>query len=132
MIASNRTVLIVDDKSDNREILTVHLSRFGFSCLEASDVPGAFHVLHKLGSEAVNVIFLDWMLPGMSGLDMYTAMRHHPEFCSVPIVIVTARIDTVSREQVAKAGVVHFLAKPFGKQQVRKVLEQVFPEEVFA
>lgn len=121
--------LVVDDKKDNREILVEQLSRLGFASEETEDAVAALQLLGERGTGYFAAILLDWMMPGMSGLKMVHDMQNIPEIAQIPVVLVTARTDTASRQLAKEAGVCWFLAKPFNRQELAQVINTIIPGE---
>lgn len=100
------TVLVVDDDAEIREIVHILLQREGFAVREASDAAEALAALH----DPVDLILLDIMMPGWSGLELCTEIR---KTTTVPILFLTAKVqDTDKAEGFARGGD-DYLVKPF-------------------
>lgn len=124
-------VLIVEDEPAIAELLAVNLRHNGFRPTWALD-----SVTAQLELDAVlpDVILLDWMLPGESGLLLAKRWRANPRTKDVPIIMLTARGDEMDRVAGLDAGADDYIAKPFSTKEllarVRAVLRRRAPEQV--
>ncbi|MEW6277963.1 MAG: protein kinase, partial [Candidatus Eremiobacterota bacterium] len=103
------TILVVDDSLENREVLARRLTRKGFRVLEADGGPAALSVL---ASEAVDLILLDLMMPGMSGIDVLKAVRPKHPATELPILMVSAHHDSLDVVEALKSGANDYITKP--------------------
>lgn len=120
-------VLVVDDDPAISEMLTIVLKGEGFDTVVVGDGPQAVEAAEK---EHPDLILLDLMLPGMSGIDVCRAVR---EFSTVPIVMLTAKTDTVDVVLGLETGADDYVPKPFKpKELVARVRARLrrTPEEV--
>ena len=124
-------VLIVEDEPAIAELIAVNLRHNGFRPTWAMD-----STLAQLELDAVlpDVILLDWMLPGESGLVLAKRWRANPRTKAVPIIMLTARGDEQDRVSGLDAGADDYIAKPFSTKEllarVRAVLRRRAPEQV--
>lgn len=124
-------VLIVEDEPAIAELIAVNLRHNGFRPTWAMDSVSA-----QLELDAVlpDVILLDWMLPGESGLILAKRWRANPRTKAVPIIMLTARGDESDRVAGLDAGADDYIAKPFSTKEllarVRAVLRRRAPEQV--
>ena len=124
-------VLIVEDEPAIAELIAVNLRHNGFRPTWAMD-----GTLAQLELDAVlpDVILLDWMLPGESGLVLAKRWRANPRTKAVPIIMLTARGDEQDRVSGLDAGADDYIAKPFSTKEllarVRAVLRRRAPEQV--
>lgn len=124
-------VLIVEDEPAIAELIAVNLRHNGFRPTWAMDSTSA-----QLELDAVlpDVILLDWMLPGESGLVLAKRWRANPRTKAVPIIMLTARGDEQDRVSGLDAGADDYIAKPFSTKEllarVRAVLRRRAPEQV--
>jgi two-component system response regulator MtrA len=120
-------VLVVDDDPAISEMLTIVLQGEGFDTVVVGDGPQAVEAAER---EDPDLILLDLMLPGMSGIDVCRAVR---EFSTVPIVMLTAKTDTVDVVLGLETGADDYVPKPFKpKELVARVRARLrrSPEEV--
>jgi DNA-binding response OmpR family regulator len=98
-------ILVIEDEADVRELMILHLRRQGFV---ASGVDNGELGLEQLGGQAVDLLVLDWMLPGVSGLEICKKMAGR-----VPVLMVTARAETGDVLCGLEAGADDYIVKPF-------------------
>jgi len=102
-------VLVVDDVEDNRDLLTRRLERRGFQASAAGDGPTA---LEMLDSTSFDVVLLDWMMPGMSGLDVLDAIRGRYAKTDLPVLMATAKTESEAVVQALEHGANDYVSKP--------------------
>lgn len=124
-------VLIVEDEPAIAELIAVNLRHNGFRPTWAMDSTSA---QRELDDVLPDVILLDWMLPGESGLTLAKRWRAHPRTKAVPIIMLTARGDETDRVAGLDAGADDYIAKPFSTKELlarmRAVLRRRAPEQV--
>ncbi len=124
-------VLIVEDEPAIAELIAVNLRHNGFTPIWAEDGEAA---QRELNAVLPDVILLDWMLPGMSGLQLARKWRADPRSKTVPILMLTARGDEPDKVAGLDAGADDYITKPFSTQEmlarIRAVLRRRAPEQV--
>ncbi len=125
------TVLIVDDEPDIREVMRFALEGAGFQALEAGHADEARRLIF---SEAPDLILLDWMLPGRSGLELAQQLKQNTKTRSIPIIMVSAKADEADRVHgLDKGEVDDYVTKPFSPRElvsrVKAVLRRSKPEQ---
>ncbi len=111
-------VLVVEDETDVRELLVLHLKREGYQVNAFEDAESA---LGSLSTHTYDLAILDWMLPQMSGLDLCKTLRIKLSH-ALPILILTARADTMDKVLGLEIGADDYLTKPF---EVREFVARV-------
>lgn len=108
-------ILIVEDEEAIRDMLGYALMKEGFSCDEAADVEQA-----KTNIEAnrPNLILLDWMLPGMSGIDYARRLRNVTETSDIPIIMLTAKGEEADKVKGLDTGADDYITKPFSTKEL--------------
>ncbi len=123
-------VLIVEDEPAIAELLAVNLRHSGFQPTWAMDSVTA---QCELDAVLPDVILLDWMLPGESGLSLARKWRADPRTKTVPIIMLTARGDEHDRVSGLDAGADDYITKPFSTKEmlarIRAVLRRRAPEQ---
>ena len=116
-------ILIVDDEEVLRDVLEVVLRREGFDVVLASSGEEALNVLD---TDAIDLVILDVMLPGISGIDTLRAIRIADPL--LPVVVITAFSSIDGAIEAMKHGAFHYIPKPFKNEEVvltvNKALEQ--------
>ncbi len=123
-------VLIVEDEPAIAELIAVNLRHSGFQPTWAMDSVTA---QCELDAVLPDVILLDWMLPGESGLSLAKKWRANPRTKAVPIILLTARGDESDRVAGLDAGADDYISKPFSTKEmlarIRAVLRRRAPEQ---
>src|SRR5450830_1605695 len=124
-------VLIVEDESAIAELIAVNLRHNGFRPTWAMDSESA---QREIDAVLPDLMLLDWMLAGVSGLVLAKRWRANPRSKAVPIIMRTARGDEADRVAGLDAGADDYIAKPFRSEEllarVRAVLRRRAPEHV--
>ncbi len=124
-------VLVVEDEPAIAELIAVNLRHGGFEPVVAQDSVAA---QRELDAVLPDVILLDWMLPGQSGIALARHWRKQARTKSVPILMLTARGDEPDKVAGLDAGADDYITKPFSTQEllarIRAVLRRRAPESV--
>lgn len=124
-------VLVVEDESSIAELITINLKHHGFRPTWAMDSASA---LREMDASVPDLILLDWMLPGESGLALAKRWRADPKTREVPIIMLTARGDEADRVAGLDVGADDYIAKPFSTREliarIRAVLRRRTPEQI--
>jgi len=106
------TILVADDDNDVMAVLLDTLEPEGFRVFSANDGEAALAIAR---AEYPDVIVLDWMMPGLDGLQVCRALRADadPRLAEVPVVLITGRSDAADTATGFDAGVTDYLTKPF-------------------
>lgn len=123
------TVLLVEDEPAIAELISVNLRHSGFRPIWAMDGVAA---QVEIDDAVPDLILLDWMLPGESGLNLAKKWRAHPRTKATPIIMLTARGEESDRVQGLDSGADDYIAKPFSTKEllarIRAVLRRRAPE----
>ncbi len=119
MNLKQRTLLIVEDEKDIREILSELLSPLNLNILEAEDGQAA---LDMLRSKEVDAVLSDISMPRVTGLELLSHMK--VEFDTVPIVMLTAYGDKANIKEALRLGALDFIEKPFNEESVLDVVNK--------
>ncbi len=112
---SGNRIMLVEDESDIREMLCFALERAGYSVVACADAEDA---IRRLEGPLPELIVIDWMLPGMSGLDLARRMRQDPLTAELPLIILTARSEEADKLRGYDAGIDDYLTKPFSPREL--------------
>ncbi len=115
-------ILIVEDESPILELLALNISQAGYNPLRAISAEHA----EKLISEALpDIILLDWMLPGMSGIDFAKKLRSNALTKTIPIIMLTARSDELDKVKGLEVGADDYITKPFSPRELNARIKAV-------
>ncbi len=108
-------ILVVDDQSQNIELLEAHLAPQGYEIVKATSGEEA---LSKLAHNQIDLVLLDIMMPKMSGLEVLERLRADEKTKTIPVVMVTALKETEDKIKALEAGCDDFISKPFDKVEL--------------
>lgn len=117
-----KTVLVVDDTKNIKNLLTTCLTLNGYSVLTASNGFDAIEILKK---NKVNLVFLDIKMPELSGTEVLKRIRAMG--IDTPVIIMTAFATVKNAVECTKLGAVIYLQKPFTTDKVKSVLKEIEP-----
>lgn len=114
-MAAEAKILVVEDEDPVRELLVATLEGAGYRVTEAADAEAA----QRLASDtSPDLVLLDWMLPGMSGLEFTRWLKRDKGYRDIPIIMLTARGEENSKVQGLEAGVDDYVTKPFSTREL--------------
>jgi two-component system phosphate regulon response regulator PhoB len=123
------TILVVEDEPAIQTLIAVNLKRAGHEVLAALDAESA---QNHINAALPDLILLDWMLPGMSGLELARRLRGDARTRKVPIIMLTARGDERDKVQGLETGADDYVTKPFSPREllarIQAVLRRRAPE----
>lgn len=118
-------ILIAEDESSVRSLIRLTLESGQTEIFEADNGADAVDVARR---ELPELIFLDWSMPGLSGIEVCVALRDDPATAQIKIVMLTARSDGRDRVAGLDAGADEYITKPFSPLQLLdKVVEVLGP-----
>src|SRR5215213_8391889 len=109
------TILIIEDEAAIREMVSHALRRSGFQAVQAGDTDAA---LLQITETNPDLILLDWMLPGQSGMDLARRLRRDDYTRDIPIIMLTARVEEDDKILGLDAGVDDYITKPFSPREL--------------
>ncbi|WP_144820650.1 phosphate regulon transcriptional regulator PhoB [Marinobacter piscensis] len=119
---SGKTVLIVDDEPAIREMITVALEMADYICIEAADAREA-HAL--IVDRQPDIILLDWMLPGTSGIELARRLKKEETTAEIPIIMLTAKVEEDNKIRGLEVGADDYITKPFSPRELIARLKAV-------
>lgn len=124
------TILIVEDEAAIRDMVSFALERAGYKILMA---PDALQAQTILATQVPDLLLLDWMLPGMSGIDFLRRLRKQTQTPKLPVIMLTARDDEMDKVQGFEVGVDDYVTKPFSPREliarIKAVLRRAAPSQ---
>ena len=121
------TILIMEDEPKISHLLRDYLQQAGYETRESLNFD---QIQCWVEQEEINLILLDWMLPGMSGLEICQQLR---TISTVPILMITARVEEIDRLKGLDSGADDYICKPFSPREVvarvKAVLRRTYHED---
>jgi phosphoserine phosphatase RsbU/P len=112
-------ILIADDDAVTRKLLDATLRRHGWDVIITKDGNDAWRAFQELkGKDAPALAILDWMMPGVEGIELCRRLRATPGFESVYVILLTSRADKMDLAKGLAAGANDYMAKPFNPQEL--------------
>ena len=108
-------ILIVEDEAAIRQMLSMALVQEEYDTLEAANVGAAFEILENFTPD---LILLDWMMPGLSGLECTRRLKRMPHTKSIPIILLTAKSQETDKVTALDAGADDYITKPFSTPEL--------------
>jgi DNA-binding response OmpR family regulator len=118
-----RKLLIADDESGIRSLVRMTLDLDAFEILEAEDGDEALGIARD---QHPDMILLDVMMPGLSGVDVCRALKDDPDTSDITVVMLTARAQERDRDDGLSAGADDYFTKPFSPMALLAKVEEVF------
>lgn len=109
------SVLIVEDEPEIREMLNFSLTRAGFTVIEAATGEMA---LQRLDTDLPDILIVDWMLPGMSGVELAKRIRRDELTSALPLLMLTARSEEADVLKSFESGIDDYMSKPFSPKEL--------------
>lgn len=127
---ADSTILIVDDEAAIRDVVGITLDLAGFDTIKASNAHDA-HV--SILDQKPDLVLLDWMLPGGSGIELARRLRRDEITSNIPIIMLTAKASEDNKVQGLNEGVDDYVTKPFSPRElvarIKTVLRRVNGKE---
>lgn len=112
---SNLNILVVEDEEAIREMLIMAL---GQNDLNVTAVASAELALQTLADKAMDLLVLDWMLPGISGVELARRLKNDPHYKQLPIILLTARGEEADKIRGLEIGADDYMTKPFSPKEL--------------
>lgn len=124
----SRKVLVVDDEAPIREMLVFVLEQNGFQAIEAEDYDSAIAAMVE---PYPDMVLLDWMLPGGSGIQIAKKFKQNEHTRQIPIIMLTARGEEEDKIRGLEVGADDYVTKPFSPKElmarIKAVIRRVAP-----
>ncbi|MEY2666907.1 MAG: hypothetical protein RLZZ384_1078 [Pseudomonadota bacterium] len=106
-----KKILIVDDAASMRTLTKAILREAGFT--NVFDVPGGREALVKMAQIKVNIVICDWNMPGMSGIELFQAVKKDPKLAVPPWIMLTSSSEGEKVKEAISVGITSYIVKPF-------------------
>ncbi len=117
-----QTILAVDDEEHILELISYNLEKAGYHVLRADTGEMALEVLKE---NKVDLVLLDWMLPGMDGIEVIKQVRMNEAYRNLAIILLTAKNEEINKVVGLEVGADDFLCKPFGIHELMARIKAV-------
>ncbi len=115
-------ILVVEDEPAIQELLALNITQAGHRALRALNVDIAQHLMREI---VPDLIILDWMLPGVSGLEFARLLKADHQTKSIPIIMLTARGDEYDKVRGLEVGADDYITKPFSPRELNARIKAV-------
>ena len=129
MSTPGKSILLVDDDQEIRELLDIYLTRAGFQVRTVGDGAGFREALDAAASD---LLILDVMLPDEDGFSLCRWVRQHPRLARIPIIMLTASSDEADRIIGLELGADDYLGKPFSPRELLARIKALLRRAQFA
>ena len=132
---AKQSILVIDDEPAIRDMLQIALDAAGFKVALAEDAKQAYPIIIDTPPD---LILLDWMMPGTSGIELLRRLRR--DEINVPVIMLTAKVEEASKISGLDSGADDYIAKPFSPRELvsrvkailRRTSEESIKEVIFA
>ena len=132
---AKQSILVIDDEPAIRDMLQIALDAAGFKVVLAEDAKQAYPIIIDTPPD---LILLDWMMPGTSGIELLRRLRR--DEINVPVIMLTAKVEEASKISGLDSGADDYIAKPFSPRELvsrvkailRRTSEESMKEVIFA
>jgi DNA-binding response OmpR family regulator len=118
-------VLVVEDEEHIRNVLEYNLRLDGFEVYLASDGPSALETIRQMRPD---VVLLDWMMPGMDGLEVLAQLKADEQTRDIPVFMLTAKGMLSEVQRAMEAGADDYITKPFDPIRLGKIIKKKLSE----
>jgi two-component system phosphate regulon response regulator PhoB len=115
-----KTVLVVEDDPDIRELVVWKLTQAGYTTVGAADGEAGLAAASPADGDGTtpDLILVDWMMPKMTGIEMCRALRANPVTAHIPLILLTSNGQEAEVERGFAAGVDDYIVKPFSPREM--------------
>lgn len=115
MLMSNLNILVVEDEEAIREMLVLALEQAGLGVMAVATAEQAQQILAE---NMMDLMLLDWMLPGISGIELARRLKNDTSFKDLPIILLTARGEEEDKIRGLEIGADDYITKPFSPKEL--------------
>lgn len=113
---AKKVILAIDDEEHILDLLEYNLEKGGYDVLRAETGEKGLAVLHTM---KVDLVLLDYMLPGIDGIEVLKAVRSHAELSAMPVIMLTAKGEEIDKVLGLEMGADDYISKPFGIRELQ-------------
>jgi two-component system, chemotaxis family, chemotaxis protein CheY len=123
-------ILTVDDSKTMRRIISDICTTLGYAVMEAEHGDAALNILQAHPGE-IDLILMDWNMPGMNGLEVLQRIKATPEWKHIPVMMVTTEGEKSYIVRAVQAGAIHYVTKPFSQQKLATTMLEALGQGSF-
>jgi len=118
-----KRVLVVDDSSTTRALIVATIEEMeGFETIEA---PNGFEALKRIPQQPLDLILTDINMPDINGLEIVHFVKHHPDYRSIPLIIVSTEGSDEDVKRGMDLGAAAYVKKPFEPEQLKSTIRRL-------
>ncbi len=121
MMSDRKLILSLEDNEDIASLISLVLRHAPVELIHAPSPDEANKILQ---TRTPDLLLLDMMLPGITGLDFLTQLRSDPRYVNLPVIVITVRAEAAYRQRAQELGVNRYLLKPFSPTVLRQEIQQ--------
>ena len=122
-------ILIIEDDPAILELISYSIKVKGYKAIESSSAEHASHLLSNL---VPNLIIIDWMLPGASGIELIKNIKLNARLNSIPLILLTAKSQEEDKMLGFESGIDDYITKPFSPNEltarITAILKRILPQ----
>jgi signal transduction histidine kinase/ActR/RegA family two-component response regulator len=126
-VNDDKTILVVDDIKENRDLVVQILNQYGFKTYEASSGEEAIDIFK---AHSIDLIFMDILMSGLDGLETTQIIRKDLNKKDIPIIALSANVFEEDKQKAYNSGANDFLSKPFDEKELINILQKYLNIEV--
>jgi DNA-binding response OmpR family regulator len=119
---ATKTILLVDDEANLRILVSTTLDDAQYRIIEATDGTAALELARQ---QCPDLLILDWVMPGLNGIEVVQALRQDPVTAHIPIIMLSARGQETDKERGRSVGTSAYLVKPFSPLELLRTVEEI-------
>jgi signal transduction histidine kinase/CheY-like chemotaxis protein len=119
-----KTILVVDDIKENRDLIVQLLTFYGFKTIEASSGIEALEIFENQKEEKIDLIFMDILMENLDGLETMKIIREKEKHINIPIIALSANVFEEDKKEALERGANDFLPKPVEEKEILIILEK--------
>ena len=122
-----KTVLVIDDDPDIRDLVIWKLTQAGYATMAEGDGEAGLAAAggNGTGGKTPDLVLVDWMMPKLSGIDVCRAIREDPRTARIPVILLTAKAQDAELERGLAAGADEYIVKPFSPREMLQRVEAI-------
>lgn len=122
---AQKKILLIEDEEEIVDLIIFSIANDEYYIAPFATAESGYS---DLQSAKPDLIIVDWMLPGMDGIDLTKKIRKSKKYKAVPIIMLTARGEEADQERAFEAGVDRYITKPFSPKFLREQIKELLPK----